>query len=169
MPSIEREQPPLLARAPRPVGMRLIIAYKVVKAPVMLGIALWLTLAPARALGLAVVLVGTMHEHGGLWFRVARWIAPHLTHHVLAAARMLAWLDGAFTCAEAALLWRGKPWGEWLVVSGLALLLPFEAQALAVHHRLDRAVVLALNVLIVGYLARRRVVAARARGRAASR
>ncbi len=145
---------------PRPLGMQLILAYKVVKAPLMLGIALWLTLAPERALGLAIQLVDVLHEHGGLWFRIARWIAPHLTPHLLSGARLLAWLDGGFTLAEAAVLWRGKPWGEWLVVVGLALLLPFEAEGFVAHRRLDRAVVLLLNVLIVAYLARRRLLRA---------
>lgn len=141
--------------------MRLIIAYKVIKAPVMLGIALWLTLAPDRAMGLAVRLVDVLHEHGGLWFRIARWVEPHLTFHALDAARVLAWLDGVFTSAEATLLWLGKPWGEWLVVVGLALLLPFEVRGLLEHHRLERLGVLALNIVVVVYLARRRLEQAR--------
>jgi uncharacterized membrane protein (DUF2068 family) len=74
----------------------------------------------------------------------------------------LAWLDGATTLAEGWLLFRGKPWGEWIVVAALAALVPFEAVSLERHPGPIKGLVMVLNVGVVVYLAVRRV---RERGR----
>jgi uncharacterized membrane protein (DUF2068 family) len=70
---------------------------------------------------------------------------------------VLAWLDGTVTLLEGILLLWGKAWGEWLVVGGLALLLPVEALGMIRRPSVVRAVVLAVNALVVAYLARRRM------------
>jgi uncharacterized membrane protein (DUF2068 family) len=143
-------------RGARPAGLRLILGYKFVKAPVMLALAAALTFAPARAVSVAHHAAFQLSETGALGWRVARWAEPHLTIRVEHRAAALAWLDGASTLAEGLLLLSGTAWGEWIVVAGLALLVPFEALALARRPRIGRAVVLLINLAVVVYLARDR-------------
>ena len=144
----------------RPAGLKLIIAYKFVKAPIMLALAGALTFAPISTIRAARHAVFELSESGALGWRVAHWAEPHLTVRVERRAAIVAWLDGVSTLVEALLLLSGKAWGEWIVVAGLALLLPLEAFSLVRRPRLGRALVLAANVAVVAYLARRRLKAA---------
>jgi hypothetical protein len=141
-----------MSQAARPAGLKLIVAYKFAKAPVMLALAVALTFAPARAIGMAHRISSELSESGTLGWRVSRWLEPHLNLHVEHRAAVLAWLDGASTLAEGFLLLSGSAWGEWIVVAGLALLLPFEAFGLIRRPRVGRAVVLVLNAAVVAYL-----------------
>ncbi len=145
-----------MERAARPAGLRLIIGYKFVKAPVMLALAAALTFAPVRAVSIARHATFELSETGALGWRIARWAEPHLTIRVEHRAAALAWLDGVSTFVEGLLLLSGTAWGEWIVVAGLALLVPFEAVGLARRPRIGRAVVLLINVAVVAYLARDR-------------
>ena len=145
-----------MARDERPAGLKLIVAYKFVKAPIMLALALALTFAPVRSVAFARHASFELSETGALGWRLSRWIEPHLTTRVEHRAAALAWLDGASTIAEGFLLLSGTAWGEWIVVAGLALLLPFEGVALARRLRVGRALVLLINAAVVAYLARDR-------------
>ncbi len=73
--------------------------------------------------------------------------------HLAVATSALA-LDGVVTALEWYALYRGRVWGEWLVVVAMSSLLPFEVVALIHHHRAGRFVILAVNVAIVAYLVR---------------
>ena len=132
--------------------MRLIIAYKVVKAAAVLALACVLTFASGAAYREARELVHELAEHGGLLHRLSAWLDLHVTLGAVKTLRLIAWADGLLTALEAALLLSGKVWGEWLVVAGLAVLLPFEAHAAFVRHRAAHVIVLIVNTIIVAYL-----------------
>lgn len=149
--------------AARPWGLRLVITYKFVKAPVVLGIAAALTFAPASAFALLRHATAELSEWGALAFRLAVWLRLHATPDIESKAAALAWLDGVSTAIEGLLLWSGKAWGEWLVVAGLGVLIPFEIAAIVRHPSLGRLAVLGTNAVIVAYLAWRRVQAQRGR------
>lgn len=137
--------------------MTIIIAYKLIKG------GLWLVFAVAL---LVLMQVGLGDDLVG--------IAEHLRHHsrawTLALANLLVrastrrglWTlfvalvaDGTLTLVEAWALIRGHWWGPWLVVVATGSLLPFEVVALARHPHVGRLILLAVNVLIVAYLARK--------------
>jgi len=137
----------------------LIIAYKFAKG------GLWLALALVFAVAL----------HMGLGDRL-RGLAEHLRHHANAWSLQLAQLltraatrrglltvtvalvsDGIVSLIEGWALLRGRWWGPWLVVVATGSLLPFEIAALARHPHAVRFALFAVNVAIVGYLARRAV------------
>ena len=134
----------------------LIIAYKFVKAPAMLVLALWLTVAPAAAYQSLGALAHDLAEAGAIWAHAARWLHANLSRSLVTEAAILAWLDGLTTAVEGLLLLRGGAWGEWTVAVGLACLLPLELRSLAHHPSVAKAALLALNAVIVGYLIYRR-------------
>ncbi len=150
------------------VGFRLIIGYKFCKAVFMLGVALWLTVAPGSAFRILEWLSRELAEGGAAFVRASHWIRAHLSSGFVLRGALLAWLDSASSALEGFLLLSGKSWAEWVVIAGLACLLPFEIKA--VLHRPDpaRFLVLVANVAIVAYLARIRLRKTRAPGHAAS-
>jgi len=148
---------PRMLRQNRPPGLKLIIAYKFLKAPVMLALAGALTFAPVSAIRAARHVAFELSEGGGISWRLAHWLEPHLTERVERRAAIVAWLDGVSTVAEGLLLVSGKAWGEWIVVAGLSLLLPVEVLALVRRARIARALVLVINAAVVVYLAWRRL------------
>jgi uncharacterized membrane protein (DUF2068 family) len=141
----------------RPVGLRLIIGYKLVKALLVLGVAAFLTFDPREAARAAIAFAHELMESGALLSRAGRWVGLHVSQKDLHHAAALAWLDGTTTLAEGWLLFRGKPWGEWIVVAALAALVPFEAVSLERRPGPIKGLVMALNVAVVAYLAVRRV------------
>jgi uncharacterized membrane protein (DUF2068 family) len=141
-----------MSRRRRPIGLRLIIAYKVAKAPVMLALAVWLSVAPTSALYIAQRLVFELSEGSATLARLAHWMSRYLTRHWATDVAVLAWIDGLSTAVEGALLWRGSAWGEWIVVVGLVILMPFEGLGIARHPSLTRLLVLFTNAVIVAYL-----------------
>jgi uncharacterized membrane protein (DUF2068 family) len=56
---------------------------------------------------------------------------------------------------EAYGLWHARPWGEWLSALSGALYVPFEMQHLLHRPSFVTAAVIAFNIALVGYLARR--------------
>ncbi len=150
-----------MAREPRPGGLKLIITYKCLKAPLVLALALVLTLNPRGALHAVDVVARDLSEGGALFGRVARWLEAHVTQRALGRGAILAWLDGLTTSLEAFLLWRGHAWGEWLVVAGLGALVPFEVISLEKHPSWMRLGALLVNVAVVAYLVLLRVRARR--------
>ena len=144
--------------AERPLALRIIIIYKVVKSAAVLGLALALTLASGYAFTQIRHLTRNLLEHHGLLHEAALWMQNHLTISTVKTVRVLAWLDGLTTALEAGLLISGKTWGEWLVVAGLAALLPFEVQAAIRHGHAAHYVVLIANTAIVIYLVQRQLL-----------
>ncbi len=141
----------------RPLGLRLIIAYKFVKAPIMLALALWLSIYPTSAIHVGKRLVHDLSEGGITLGRLARWMNHYLTLHWATDVAIVAWIDGIVTAIEGALLWRGSAWGEWIVVVAIAVLLPFEALAILHPPSPLRFMVLLVNAGIVAYLIYRRI------------
>jgi len=145
-------------RAP---GLRLIIVAKLVKAILVLAIALFFTV---------LLVTGTSaHLHG---------LATHLREHVTAAwsvylsdavvsaterrhlvvATSALFLDGITTSVEWYALRRGHTWGEWLVVGATSSLLPFEVVAIVRHFHAGRVLVLVVNAAIALYLTRHAIL-----------
>jgi uncharacterized membrane protein (DUF2068 family) len=138
-------------------GLTLIIAYKLVKG------GLWLALDPVLIglgrIGLADRLVGFaehLGHHAGAW-------SLELAHLVVRAGSLGGWWtivialagDGTLSVVEGWALLRGRWWAPWLVVLSTGSLLPFELAALARRRNPVRAAVLAANLAIVVYLARK--------------
>ncbi|MBF5046496.1 DUF2127 domain-containing protein [Aggregicoccus sp. 17bor-14] len=144
-----------------PTGLKLIVAYKFLKAPAVLFLAAWLTFAPDRVLGFEQRLAAELLEWGALFHRLAAWLDLHVTASALQRGAPFAWLDGATTLLEGVLLWLGYAWGEWLVVAGVSALVPFELWGLAHHPTPLRVLVLVVNVAIAVYLVRLRLSARR--------
>ncbi len=144
-------------RTPRTFGIQLIVAYKFVKAPLMVALAIWLTLDARAAVAVGERLARTLSEGGAYLAGVGHWIHAHLTHKVVTGGAIAAWLDSISTALEGILLWMGKPWGEWLVTLGLGSLIPLELFSLARRMDAGKALVLAINTAIVAYLAWRRI------------
>jgi uncharacterized membrane protein (DUF2068 family) len=147
-------------------ALALIIAYKLVKGGA------WLVLA--------VVVVVFMHL--GLGSDLLG-LAEHLKHHsrawsialaevlVRAASRRGLWtvavalvLDGTSSLVEGWALAHGAWWGPWLVVVATGSFLPVEVVTLVRHPHVSRAILLAVNLAIVVYLARKALRERRARG-----
>lgn len=135
-------------------GFKLIITYKFCKAALMLGVALWLTIAPGAAFRTLEELARELAEGGAAFGRLGHWLREHLSSTIVVRGAILAWLDSVSSALEGALLLSGKTWAEWVVIVGLACLIPFEV--LSIEHRpgLGKIIVLAANALIVLYLAR---------------
>jgi uncharacterized membrane protein (DUF2068 family) len=135
----------------------------------------------AKALALVAVGIGLlklMHpdvaQHVLDWLRslpliarneAARRALTRVAHvpprHLEIGAGLLFAYAGLFA-TEAAGLWLGKVWAEYLTITATASFIPFEAYELARRATLLRGAVLAANVAVVAYLAWHR---RRARGR----
>src|SRR5258708_33755341 len=110
---------------PTTTGLKLIIAYKALKAPVMLGIAVWLTVAPSQAYQIFEWIAEELYAANSLWSPLGDWIANHLSVRMLHRCAALAWLDGLFTAAGAGLLILRNAWRKWGVACGLGVPVPF--------------------------------------------
>jgi hypothetical protein len=143
------------------LGFRLIIGYKFVKAALMFGVALWLTTAPGAAYRSLESVAHDMAEGGAAFARAGHWIQEHLSSGLVIRGAILAWLDSASSALEGFLLLSGKSWAQWIVIIGLACLLPFEI--LSIQHRpgIGKFLVLGANAIIVAYLARAQLRKAR--------
>lgn len=146
------------------VGFRLIIGYKFCKAALMFGVALWLTTAPGAAFRTLESLARQLAEGGAAFARAGHWIQEHLTSSFVLRGALLAWLDSLSSALEAFLLMTGKPWAHWIVILGLAALLPFEVLSLEHRAGIGKVLVLAANALIVAYLVRVQLQRARTHG-----
>ena len=150
-------------RTPRTLGLKLIIAYKLAKVPVMLALAIWLTVAPRSAYQLADQIADQLSTASSAWARLGEWIDQHLSTRLFRWGAVLAWIDAITTGLEAILLLIGKAWGEWLVVFGLTALLVPEVLSLQRKPGWLKVCVLLVNAAVVVYLAGRRLRAARAK------
>jgi uncharacterized membrane protein (DUF2068 family) len=141
----------------RPRGLRLIIGYKLVKAPFMLTLGLILLLRSDASMAWLEHLAFSLASGGGYLHLLGVWLEAHLGMTVFRGARWVILLDGVSTGIEAALLLSGKSWGEWLVVAGVSVLIPAEVYSLLQHFTWLRVGVLLVNLAVVVYLVRRRV------------
>jgi uncharacterized membrane protein (DUF2068 family) len=153
------------ALAPR--GVRLIVAYKLIKgtAEAVFAVTLVALIRAGYEAGLVDLAEHVRHHVAGAWSVKLADLAL-----ALSAPRRL-WtlvgalsLDATLTLIEGATLRRGAWWAPWLVVVATSALVPFEVAALVRHVHAGRLVILAVNLAIVAYLIRR-AVRERARAR----
>jgi uncharacterized membrane protein (DUF2068 family) len=144
--------------AGRPVGLRLIITYKLIKAAVQAALAALLPIL--QRLGVTsfwALRMTRLAEH--LAHRstaaLARRIAALLTPTHLALISVALALDAALTGFEAWALHRRFRWAPWLVVVAGSTLVPFEVVELARRPRVSRAAILVVNLVIIAYLVAR--------------
>jgi len=138
------------------VGIRMIAGYEAAKGLLVLVAGTGLLLLVHRdAQALAERLVTHLHLDPAK--RVPRIFLHVMTEATPARLRWLAVGAMAYALmrfAEAYGLWRGRRWAEWLGVVTAAVYLPFEAGALIRRPGAEPLVALALNLMIVVYLAR---------------
>ncbi len=144
------------------LGFRLIIGYKFAKAALMFGVALWLTIAPGEAYRTLDFMARELVEGGAAFARLGNWIHAHLSNNIVLRGAVLAWVDSVSSAVEGFLLLSGRTWAQWIVIVGLAGLLPFEIASIVHHPRVGKFAVLAANLAIVAYLARGQILKARA-------
>jgi hypothetical protein len=144
-------------RATPAQGLRWIIAYKLLKAPVMLGLAGLLFARPQDTLRWAEELASVLVSGGWLLHRIGLWLAPHLGESLLMGARWLAAADGITTALEATLLLSGRTWAEWVVAVSVASLLPFEVLSLLHRFHWGKLALLAVNLAVAVFLIQRRL------------
>ena len=143
--------------------MKVVIGYKLIKVPLMLALALWLTITPRGAYLFVEVVARDLMGAGATLSKLGAWIQVHLTRRVILDSALLAWLETAITTIEAVLLLLGKSWGLWLVTIGLTLFVVLELVSFEHRPSPMKLFVLAANVAIVGYLGRRLWLARSAR------
>jgi len=142
--------------AARPLGLRLIIAYKSARAVLQLAAAVVLfahASFSSSSLPLTWALETKRHLGHHFWDVVARAIAAS-AHHLTAIAIGLT-LDAGVALFEVFALVRGYRWSSWLVVATTSLPLPWEVLEIARHPHPSRFLLLILNLGIVAYLASR--------------
>ena len=139
-------------------AMRALIGYKAVKAGVqfLLAIVLFGIVLAGHADALQSVAALLRHNLSQAWaLRAASYLFNLATpRHVELTALALA-LDGVLSGVEGWALHTRRWWAEWLVVIASGSLLPYELYELTRHFRVGRVVILAINLGIVVYLARR--------------
>jgi uncharacterized membrane protein (DUF2068 family) len=142
----------------RELGIRLIIAYKAVKAAAQLALACVLfALAASGEMESFRELARGMREHvASRWsVEVGRLITALVSPRALRLTELALLLDGALTAVEGWALWRGYRWGAWLVVVASGLPLPLEVHSILRTHRISRVLLALVNAAVVVYLARR--------------
>ena len=149
------QQPP---GPPADRGVNLIIAYKLTKGALQIIVAMVFLSRLGVALGQRMQALGQLLEthtlHAGSQ-RLAELVLAitYLERQRFVAIALL--MDGTLAGVESWALWRGAPWGRWLVIGSTALLLPFEVVELIQRPSTGRVVLLAASVAIVIYLLRR--------------
>jgi uncharacterized membrane protein (DUF2068 family) len=153
---------PVTSLGPSPpriaTGVRIIVIYKWVKtaAEVLAALALPGLMVGGEAEHLHALALALRSHMVGAWsMHLANLLVTVTTHRYLALTAVALGLDGAFSFVEGWSLWRGYPWGSWLVVIATSSLVPFEILELLREVRVGRVLVLMVNVVIVSYLVTR--------------
>jgi len=139
----------------RDPGVRLIIAYKLLKGAGGMTLALTLiallllhATSPLEAIGARVHL----HFTGAWSVQLSRVLLSAAEPHHLWYVAVALLFDATLTLTEGWALHHGHWWGPWLVVASTSTLVPFEIVALVRKMRTSRLLLLALNLLMVAYL-----------------
>jgi len=141
------------------VGVRLIVAYKLVRGTVALTLAVGLAVAAFNDGGtwlrdLAAALRG---HFMGMWsVHLADLLVRASSPRSLAIGASVLLADGVFTLFEAWALRRSFPWAPWLVIVATSAFLPFEAYELARGIHAGRLTFFLANLAVVAYLVRRK-------------
>lgn len=138
-------------------GLRLIVAYKLVKAALEMLLGALLLSSLARKIVAVTGAANIRHHATEAWsLTFAERLLHSPTTHSLHVIALAAILDGAVSLVEGWALHRRYSWSGWLVVATTSCLLPFEFIALVRHPTAGHLVLLVLNALIVIYLIWRR-------------
>ena len=146
---------PERVRAPGDLGVRLIVAYKGVKAVAELALAVVLVVLAASGELVALKHLAThLREHlASRWSvlagRAIGALASERGGHLIEIGLAL---DGLVSSVEAITLWRGYRWAPWLVVVATASPLPLEIAQIVRTPRLSRVGLAMVNFAVVGYL-----------------
>jgi uncharacterized membrane protein (DUF2068 family) len=146
-------------------ALSLIIAYKLGKGGLWLVFAaviaagMRMGLGKGMRMGLGNQLLGlavALRHHSQAWsLELADLVVRVATRRGLWTVVVALLADGAFSLLEGWALVYGHWWGPWLVVVGTGSLLPFEVVALLRRPHVVRLALLAVNLAIVVYLARK--------------
>lgn len=144
----------------RPPGIRLIVAYKLVRGVVALALAFTLAAAALSDGGTWLRgLAAMLREHFiGVWsVRLADLLVRVSSRRTLEIGAAALLVDGLFTIFEAWALRRQFAWAPWLVVMATASLLPFELYELYRGIHVGRLALFFANAAVVVYLVQRKV------------
>ena len=140
------------------MGLRLVIAYKLIKACaelVLAGVLAWV-LASGGADSVRQAVASLSRHLTSAWsLRLSELVAGAASAHavVLTIGALLG--DGALTACEAWALHRRFTWAPWLVVVATGSPMPFEVVELVRRPHPVRLAVFVINLTIVCYLAAR--------------
>jgi uncharacterized membrane protein (DUF2068 family) len=143
-------------------GDRLVVAigaFKLVKCGLLLSLSLGWLLGVARGHSIvhAATWTGALAAHHAVHSAIARLTS--LDYHLLRELVIASLIYAAIFGVEGAGLLMRKRWAEWLTVVVTASFIPLELYELLHRPGVGKAVMIALNVAIVAYLAWRRVTA----------
>lgn len=135
--------------------LRAIAAFKFLKAALLIATGVGaLHLVNKDLTQVAGNLVRQFHlDPGNRYVALALEHSAHLTPRRLQGLGIAAFIYAALFMVEGIGLWSLKRWGEWITVVITSSLLPVEIYELWHRPSVAKSAVLALNVLIVGYLA----------------
>ncbi len=139
-------------------AFRLIVAYKLVRAAVSLGLAALLATLTAAGEADALHRVAEhlrRHATSAWSIHAADALVGEVTARHLWLVTLAFALDGAFVGLEGWSLHKRWWWGPWLVVVATAAFLPLELLALVRRPALGRLLLLVVNVAVAVYLGRR--------------
>lgn len=138
-------------------GLKVIIVWKLIKGSLLLLLAVGaFALIHKDVHGLAEQLVEALHldptskRIGPLLEKIGNFATPAHKAEVGVGAIVFA----AFIFVEAWGLWNRRIWAEVLTIVATSLLIPVEVYEIARHPSLGKVITLAVNALIVFYLAR---------------
>lgn len=143
----------------RHFGLRGVALFEAAKGVIALAVGVWLLSLRHRDLEtVAVHLLHFLHKvlHLSPDGHLARMImrgAARVNHHNLHIFTLLAFAYMVIRFVEAAGLWLEKEWAEWFALVSGALYMPYEVYELTLHPTLIKWGILAVNALIVLYLA----------------
>ncbi len=149
---------PLLRKIAR--GIRVVAVFEALKGALVLSAGLGLlSLVHHDLQATAERLVRHSHLNPAHHYpRIFLEAASHTSDSRLRALAALAFLYAAFRLIEAYGLWQTRVWAEWLAIIAGSVYLPLEVYEIFKRATLMRAIVLLINLFIVAYLARVRLL-----------
>jgi len=146
------------------LGVRLIVGYKLTKAVAALSLGVLFLLLGKAGLAQGLLAVASILRHHAVeaWsIELSAWLVRAASGRHLEVVSFALLLDGVSSLVEGWALHRRYRWSQWLIVGATACILPFEVAALVRRVSPARIALLFVNALIVAYLVRRGIAAAR--------
>ena len=153
---------------PSDAGLRVVIAYKIVRGGAALALASFLGAVQVSGARIPVHDLATMldrHVAAAWAVETSRLVDVAAAPRTIELAIIALVFDGALTLAEGWALHRRFAWAPWAVVVSTGSLLPFEVAEVVQRPGPVRSTILLVNLAIVWYLAARATRALRARRR----